>query len=50
MQLCKESPLGAALVNKFFRVVTKQDHLCFLPVYFSRLAYEIFRLAYIYIY
>ena len=33
MQLRKESALGVVLANKFFRFVTKQDHLWFLPVF-----------------
>ena len=32
MQLCEESPHRVALVNKFFRAITKQYHLCFLSV------------------
>ena len=31
MQLCEESPFRVVLVNKLFLVITKQDHLCFLP-------------------
>ena len=33
MPVCEESLREVALVNKFFQVITKQDHLCFLPVF-----------------